>query len=219
MLQVDRFIWPKVCHRLAKAAQDEIDRLADALVAATTRGQRVLGMRGCRPGAGTTTMLLCAARCLKHRHLKVAMVDAHSTDPRLSAELGLLPKSGWEEVLAGRLPLEEVVIESADSQVAVLPALGPMPAADNPLEQEARIVESIRTLGLRYDLVLVDMGAWDETAEAGSAPAGPIGRLVDAVVLIQDVRTTNRQCLAQLHQGLVAAGIVPAGIVQNLVSV
>ena len=74
--QVDRFTWPRVCRRLMARAAEEFDRLADALLAANARGQKVLAMAGCCRGEGATTLLLCAARRLAERGVKLVLVDA-----------------------------------------------------------------------------------------------------------------------------------------------
>ena len=56
--QVDQFTWPRLCRRLIARAAGELDRLADALLAANSQGQKVLAVAGCRRGEGATTLLL-----------------------------------------------------------------------------------------------------------------------------------------------------------------
>ena len=95
--QVDRFTWPRICRRLVARAAEEFNRLADALLAANARGQKALAIAGCCRGEGATTLLLCAARRLAERGIKLILVNADLNRPRLAKRLGVQPQSGWNE--------------------------------------------------------------------------------------------------------------------------
>ena len=217
MLQVDHYTWPSACRRLGGAAAHPLDLMTDGLVAAANRGQKVLAIGGCRNGEGATTLLLCAARRLADRGHKVAMVDANLADPQLADQLGLLPQFGWEETLAGRLPLDEVVIESSHNQLAVLPLLSPFSGTGELKQDRSRLVDSIGVLADHYDFVLVDLGPLEKPEVVGGALAQGIAARLDAVVLVQDVRTTTEDQLAEIRRYLSAAGIAQPGIIQNFV--
>ena len=90
--EVDHFTWPRLCRRLIARAAEELDRLADALLAANSQGRKVLAMAGCRRGEGATTLLLCAARRLAERGIKPVLVDADLGRPRLAKRLGVQPR-------------------------------------------------------------------------------------------------------------------------------
>ena len=227
MLQVERFDWPSVCRRLSSSAANELDRLGDGLSAAVSRGQKVLAIGGCRRGDGVTTMVLCAGRTLAEQGFKLVIADADSANPELARRLGIRPQFGWEEVLAGRMSLEEVVIESVDGRLAVLPLCEPAADTHKPAEDETRVADCIATLAAHYDLVLVDVGPLEDRERIGGAIAGRIGGLstekaskmsppwADAVVLVHDVRATSGQHLIEAQRCLRAADIVQAGIIQN----
>jgi len=217
MLQVDRFNWPKVCRRLAGQAGQELDRVADALEAAMTQGSKVLAIGACRRGEGATTLLLGAAQRLAERGFKVVMVDADLTQPKLARRLQLLPESGWEETLAGRVPLEELVIESADNGLALLPVCEPFPETTITAEVETRMVEGIETLAANYDLVLIDPGPLEDFGGAGPAWPRALARRLDAVALVHKARATSPQRLAELQHALSDAGIPLVGVIQNFV--
>ena len=222
MLQVDQFAWPAVCCRLREAAGDELDRLADALVQLMARGKRVVAIGGCRRGEGATTVLLCAGRRLAELGLNLVLADAHLADPQLACRLGLQPESGWEDVLAGRLPLEEAVIESAGDRLAVLP-LRPVALASRQWdasgvsEDETRLVESIRTLAAHYDLVLLDPGPLEELGVAGASLARGIGSRLDAIVLVHHGGVTPPEDLDEVRRRLAATEIVQVGVIENFV--
>lgn len=218
MLQVDHYTWPKVCRRLSGAAAGELDRMTDRLTALVAEGRKTLGIGGCRGGEGTTTLLLCAGRRLADRGCKVVMVDAHFADPRLGKRLGLLPQFGWEEVLAGRLPLQEVAIESTRNQLAVLPLREPFAGTGGPSEDQFRLVDTFEVLAESYDVVLVDLGPLEDPDVVGGALARGIGSQLDVILLVQDVRTTTDDQLADVQGCLAAAGIAQPGTIQNFVS-
>jgi len=217
MLQVDRFVWPPVCNRLISAAGVELDRLSDAILAARDQGKRVLAIGGCRRGEGGTTLLLCVARRLTERGLRVALADADLADPQLAPRLGLQAHCGWESVWARQLPLAEVVIEAADTRLALLPLREPLGASRGSLDEPAAVAEGLDTLAASYDLVLVDPGPLEDFVGAVGMPAGGIARRLDAAVLVQDVRVTGPERLAEMQRRLAAAGIARVGVVQNLV--
>ena len=218
MLQVERYTLPKTCLRLDQAAPSALDRLTDGITAAMNRRQRVLAVGACRHGEGATTMLLCAAQRLVRRGLKVAIVDAQLEEPRLARHLGLVPEFGWEEVLTGRMSLEDVVIEAIDNGLAVLPCCRPLAVVHRSPQTESRMAESLRTLRANYDLVLIDMDPLDEsTLDADASLAQAIVARLEAVMLVHDVSITPSHHLGAVQRRLAATGIASAGVVENFV--
>ncbi|MGW8256239.1 MAG: hypothetical protein ACWGMZ_02015, partial [Thermoguttaceae bacterium] len=94
MLQVDHFIWPKVCRRLETTAYVELERLGETLISAKQQGVKVVAFGSTQHGEGVTTLVLCAARQLMTRNVKTVLVDADLNDPQLGKSLGLLPQLG-----------------------------------------------------------------------------------------------------------------------------
>jgi Mrp family chromosome partitioning ATPase len=206
--QVEQFAWSAGATRLGRAAGIQLDRLADGLAGGLADGRRVAALAGCRRGEGCTTLLLCAARRLAERGMKVMMVDADFDTPALGRRLGLLPETGWEDVLAGHLPVGEAVIESHADGLAVLPLRGPLAANVNALPTG----QTFATLRKHYDLVLVDLGQLDSAAEAVAKQG------IDAVTLVRNVRLTPPEEAAGMGSRLAAAGIWEAGVAENFVS-
>jgi Mrp family chromosome partitioning ATPase len=162
-------------------------------------------------------VLLCAGRRLAELGLNLVLADAHLADPQLACRLGLLPESGWEDVVAGRLPLVEVVIESAIDRLAVLPVRQTPAGANGGNQDEARLVESIRTLAAHYDLVLLDPGPLEELGVAGASLARGIGSRLDAIVLVHRHGVTPPEDLDEVRRSLAETEIVQAGVVENFV--
>jgi Mrp family chromosome partitioning ATPase len=217
MLRVDRFIWPPVCNRLIAAAGPELDQLASVLSSAMERKQKILAIAGSRRGEGGTTLLLCMARRLAERKIKIALADADSADPQLAGRLGLQPQFDWEAVLAGQLPLGEVVVEAVDTGMALLPLGKHLDAPANSVDRASTMASALRTLALAYDLVLVDPGPLEELLAAEGSAGRGIGAGIDAAVLVQDVRVSSAELVHEMQSRLAVAGIAPLGIVQNLV--
>jgi Mrp family chromosome partitioning ATPase len=217
LLQVDHFLWPDACQRLHSQAAGAMDQLADAFSAMVRQGRKVLGLGSCGEGEGVTTLVLAAGRRLVERGLRVVVVDANLADPQLAQRLGLLPQVGWEDALAGRLPLEEVAVESLGDRLAVLPVREPF-AGTGSESDEPQMIASLETLAAHYDVVLVDLGGLEDRATVSGALARGIGARLHAVVLVHNVRQTTPDRLADVQRCLTAASIPQAGVVENFVA-
>ena len=217
LLQTDRFDWPEVCRTLDDGAEGQIGRLADALEAGLGQGRKVVGLGGLRRGEGCTTLLLCAARQLARRGWNVLIVDADTDDPRLASRLGLAPEAGWQDVAAGRVPLDEAVIESVEDRLALLPCCGHVAERRAAGGDQPAVIAELQTLRRSYDLVLVDLGPPGAAADGEDLPAEAVAGAIDAVVLVHDVRSTSPEELARLQERLAAAGIAQAGVAENFV--
>lgn len=215
--QTGRLQWPAICRKLTDRADSEVGLLADAIAERLARDKRVVGMGSLKRGEGSTTLLLCAARRLAQQGRKTLLVDADLSHPQLPASLGLESKAGWLDVLSGRVPLEEAVIESAADGVALLP-LG---AGDNHLgsaaDGESAEAADLDVLRAVYDCVLIDLGSLGETSDRQGLLPETAGALIDAVVLVQNTRTTSREELLRLQDRFTAAGIDSVGIAENFV--
>jgi len=209
MLQVDDFCWPGICRQLEEAAAAELDRLADAAIEIAGRGQKVLAIAGCRRGEGTTALVLGVGRRLVERRRKVVLADANLANPQLAPRLAVQPQHGWEEVIGGRMPLEEVIVESVLSGLGLLPVCGASARADLSDEDKSRMADSLDLLASHYDVVLVDAAS---AADPAALPPG-----LDALLLVHNVRTTTPQRLAETERRLSQAGMPPLGIIQNFV--
>ena len=215
MLQVDGFGWPKVCTDMHPVAEGQLDCLAARLLGNDASSRAVVGIAGCEAGMGCTTVLLGVARRLARRGLNLVLLDANLANPGLASRLGLLPEVGWETVAAEQLPLAEVLIESIEDRLTLLPLCDPQPLC-NADEAEAFSTEmrrAVQALRLHYDLVLVDLGV----PGASEVGAGWAADWLDAAVLVHDVRNASPTALAQARSRLEAAGVTVAGVAENYV--
>ena len=218
MLQVDHCVWPETWSRLQTTAVRQMDQMTEGLTAIVRSGQKVLGFGSCSSGEGITTMVLAAGRRLALQGLRVALVDANLANPQIAASLGLLPQVGWEETLAGRMPLEEVLIESIADHLAVLPVRESFDNPNSAATDESRIAETLDTLAENYDAVLIDLGPLEDPATANGLLGRGLRQRLDAIVLVHSVRTTTPDRLTDLQNNLAAANIAHAGTIQNFVA-
>ncbi len=217
--RVDHFTWPKVCRRLIARAAKELDRLADALAAASARGQKVLAIAGYRRGEGATTLLLCAARRLAERGIRLALVDADLTRPRLASRLGVQPQVGWDEGAADEEgSLAQAIVEAAANNMALLPARERPAVNSRPADLSSRLARCVELLRGQYDLVLVDLGPLEDAGLANGRPAWAVPGTINGVVLTHDQRITSEEELIDIERQLAAADVTAVGIVENFVA-
>jgi Mrp family chromosome partitioning ATPase len=213
LLQVDRFAWPEICGSLI-AAQPAFTGLADELLTCVADTPRLFAITSRHRGEGRTTFLLTLARLLAGRGCRVAMVDGDFQNPQLARQLGILPEAGWEDVLSGRLPLPEVLIESNEDQVTLLPLRAAVHKSDT-LTRGPRTASTLESLRHSYQLVLCDVGTLSERAR-DLVPLLAAGSF-DASILVRDIRMTSAKELSDAARRLTDAGIATYGVAENFV--
>ena len=119
-------------------------------------------LTGLRPHVGATTVLLNLAVVAAAGGRRTAVVDAHPTRPDLAARLGHTGQAGLQDVIAGRLALEQAVVPTAVPNLRLLPARL-RDGATGPLSDGAAgwLLAWLRE---RFDVVLLDGPALDDPA-------------------------------------------------------
>jgi len=198
-LEVDAFRWSAVCDDLIANHQARWQSAVETLVAADDAGRSLIGVAGAAPGSGVTTVVTCLARLLVAAGKTVAIVDGNFANAGLAPALGLVVEAGWEDVLAGRAPLAEGVIQSIGDRVTLLPLVaGGAPAAAQLEAIHASVTAGV--LRYHYDMVLFDLGAIAHEFQ------GPVAR--------QIVRQCRLDGVA-LVAGANGAGIEPQRLMQT----
>jgi Mrp family chromosome partitioning ATPase len=217
MLQVEHFAWPKICSRLEDKTQVELDRVIDALLAAQFRGKKTFLLGGCRSGDGASSLLLTTARRLASQGLKAALVEGDWSQPQLARRLGLLPQYGWEDVLCGRMPLEEVLIESVAERLVILPVREPFGVGELPDDAQDRIVDTWASLRHHFDLILVDPGPLAKSPILDRNLANVMAGCIDAALLMKNLRRQDDGEFEAVAQALGDAGTKVIGVIENFV--
>jgi Mrp family chromosome partitioning ATPase len=190
VLEIDSVRWPAQCELLLAQYNAQFSRLAEEIRLNAAHGQRVIAISGLTRGEGRTTLALCLAQLLSATG-KIAVVDADFASPSLSAELGIATELGFDGILRGEAELAEVLIESLDNQLAILP----LPHEPSQMTATPHAVgKSLADLAEHYEVVLVDAGpVCDESTASWLCEAG---NCVDAIILAHDVRRTRTHQIA-----------------------
>jgi uncharacterized protein involved in exopolysaccharide biosynthesis/Mrp family chromosome partitioning ATPase len=163
-------------------ADEQLRRLAAALMRTRdTRGCGLFGLSGCKPGAGTTTLLLDIASTLRTLGAKVLVVEANgfARDSRLAA-----PGPGLAEWLQGQAEAETLVRPGDERQPARVHIGGQGRTALSRLD---KLGEQLIRWAQHYDFVLVDMPPL-----LSSADAELLVRSVGQMLLVLDAESVTR---------------------------
>lgn len=213
VFEVDRFGWPVVVDKLLTSQQDIFAPVVEQIRSAAEVGIRLVGIAGCRSGVGCTTVLLSLARRIAQGGKKVAMVDANFAAGNLADTLSLELDTGWEDALAGRVPLAECVVRSMADDIALLPLRGPI--AD-PIDLLVGIQTSISAGVLRhhYEVVLFDLGSVARPPQLAAVQQVVEQCRLDASIAVTDMSATDTST-GKIDQLLSVLGATCLGLVAN----
>ncbi|NOY29305.1 MAG: CpsD/CapB family tyrosine-protein kinase [Planctomycetes bacterium] len=214
MFEVDAFRWPESVCSLLQSHQSLLNPVVEQLVTAGEAGRSMVGIAGLRPGVGCSTVLMCLARLLAETGKSVAMVDGNFASCALAKSLGIEFEIGWEDVLSGRVPLAESVVNSIDDQISLLPLSGSHPV---PSELLAGIQTSVSAGVLRYhyDLVLFDLGSPGQDPQLAAARNLFEHCRIDASILVADTSATDARSGQQVDPMMSLLGSTCLGLIGN----
>lgn len=212
--EVDQFAWTEVAESLTQQAEEAIQDAGVHLRAACREGLRVLTITSSGRGEGRTTVSICLARAVAASGIRVAILDADLDNPDLAAQLGLDVTCGWDEVVLGRLPLDEVAVHSIRDRITVIPLLRSPGIKEFELN-DRRVTELIRMAAEQFDLLLIDMGPLG-TADRRMFESGE-NCPSDAAIIVHDLGAKPAEPAPTIGARLRAAGFKSVGIVENFV--
>lgn len=214
--EVPQMPWPSVARRLAAEVWQEVEQLSQVAFHVNGRWGGVWLVTGTRRGEGRTTLALALACHLAQRGRPAVLVDVDYAHPQLAQQLGIEPAAACDDVLAGRLPLEEALIESACEPVVLLPLRAGVSAGLLQATQ-LRLVGLIRRLAQAYGTVLLD--GWPLTQESppGDVLLGGLAAVVDGALVVLDVRHATRADALTAGRRLALAGVPAWHIAENYV--
>lgn len=194
-LEVPRFQWPQVSDRLIGEHRSLWKNAVAALLAADDHGRSLIGVAATGAGLGTTTIAAALARLLVDAGKTVAVVDANFAAAGLAFHLGLKVEIGWEDVLAGNVPLAEAVVQSCADRIAALPLIaGGATAAEKLDSVHASVTAGV--LRYHYDIVLFDLGDVSHSVQGSIARrATRQCRLDGAIVVVDALRAAASPAL------------------------
>jgi polysaccharide biosynthesis transport protein len=189
---------------------EQLRRMAAALIRSRdTRQQRVFGFTGCKPGAGTTTLMLELANTLRSLGFTVLAVEANGTarDPRYGSG-----RPGLVELLRGEARGGDVIAQAT----ATLPVRVAFSGSKRTgaVERIDRLGRALKGWGDMVDFVLVDMPPLLTSADAEllARTVGQVLLVVQAGVLTKDEVQRAKRLLQTIDPdavGLVVNRISP----------
>jgi len=217
VFEVDAFRWPEsVCH-LLESHESLLSPVVEQLVTASEAGRSMVGVAGLRSSVGCSTVLMCLARLLAETGKSVAMVDSNFASSTLAKSLGIEFEIGWEDVLAGRVPLAESIVNSINDQIALLPLSGSPSLAVSPSDLLAGIQTSVSAGVLRYhyDVVLFDLGSPGDDPQLSAVQKILEHCRIDASILVADTSATDAQSGQQVEPMMSLFGSTCLGLIGN----
>ena len=190
VFEVDGFRWPKITDDLLSAHHQLLVPVAEQLLDASEQGRSLIGIAGTRPNVGCSTVLMCLARLVASVGKSVALVDANFSKAALARNLGLEFETGWENVLAGELPLAECVVKSLQDRMALLPLARQTGSATELLAS----IQSAVTAGVlryHYDVVLFNLGNAAEPPQDHATHSIMQHCRLDASIIVADTERTG----------------------------
>lgn len=189
---------------------EQLRRMAAALIRSRdARQQCIFGFTACKPGAGTTTLVLELANTLRSLGFKVLAVEANGTarDRRFASG-----RPGLAELLRGQASSEDIMAEATDTlppRVAVSGGSGTVA-----IERLDRLDQALKDWAGTVDFVLVDMPSLLTSADAELLvrTVGQVLLVVEAGVVTKGEVQRARRLLQTIDPdavGLVVNRIAP----------
>jgi|HubBroStandDraft_3_1064219.scaffolds.fasta_scaffold16385_2 succinoglycan biosynthesis transport protein ExoP len=206
-----RGIYPRVFWPQTQTAEAEAIRSLRAalLVSVTNSSSRVVLVSSANAGEGKTTVALNLATVLAQQ-AKTCLVEGDLRHPMIERALGLNPRVGLEEVLTGKVSLNDALVTPGN-----IPGLTILPAAavarnSADLLASAGMVSVVSQLGQEFDYVVIDSPPVIPFSDARS-----LASLSDAVILVSRYGRTTRRAMCRASELLDDARLRVIGVVLN----
>jgi capsular exopolysaccharide synthesis family protein len=158
---------------------------------------------------GTTAVACGLAIAMAETGAKVALVDANLRTPGVSRYLALDTTPGLADVLAGATEVPEVLRDSLDGRLTVLPA-GHHPVDPGEILASPALGETVRELTEQFDVVLVDAPPLHSVADAAV-----LSKVTDSALLVVRAGRTRIADVERSTDLLERVGATLAGAVLN----
>lgn len=203
--EVDRFQWPDEIEQLFKTQAEYFDYAGKKLVLASREGLQILAVTATRSGEGSTTLALCLARAAAGAGARVGLLDGNLVRSELGEKLGVEFASGWQAAAAGDESLGEAAITGLEEGITLFPSASEPVAGVSSLA-DARVGGVIKAAAASYDLLIID---------AGTSDLGNNIELLDAAMVVRDVRLTSEEETLTVASALRQSGVKAVGVAEN----
>ena len=172
------------------------------------RGTSLL-LTGAQPKEGTTAVACGLAIAMAETGATVVLVDANLRSPGVGRYLAMDTSHGLADVLSGRAEVPDVLQDSLDGRLTVLPS-GKQPADPGEILASPRLGATVRTLTERFDVVIVDAPPLH-----GVADAAVLSKVTDSALLVVRANRTRTVDVERSMDLLERVGARLAGAVLN----
>jgi capsular exopolysaccharide synthesis family protein len=171
-------------------------------------GTRAIAFTSALSGEGKTTTAVNVALTLgRGGRNRVLLVDADLRRPSVHRMLGLRPRAGLADVVAGRAALRDCLWQFGQNQLHILPA-GNVPDDLRDTLYHAHLGETFAEVKRNFDFVIVDAAPVLRFADVPT-----LCRDLDGVVLVVRARSTPRALVGAAIGALY--GVTIHGLVLN----
>jgi capsular exopolysaccharide synthesis family protein len=172
------------------------------------RGTSLL-LTGSNEKEGTTAVACGLAIAMAETGARVVLVDANLRAPALGRYLSLDTSRGLADVLTGAARVPDVLQDSLDGRLTVLPSGDPAPDPGEILASPT-LGATLRSLTERFDIVLVDSPPLHSVADAAV-----LGKVTDSALLVVRANRTRTADVERSTDLLQRVGARLAGAVLN----
>ena len=182
------------------------------LLSSIGKPPKVILITSSTPQEGKTTTSINCALVLAHKGVRVLLIDADLRRPGIHKILGLPPRSGLSNLLAGSASIQQVMTHSP-----LLPGLSVISAGTpppNPAEllASAEMKDLVLRLREQYDHIVID-----SPPALSVTDAVVLSTMADAVVLVIRSGKTTKQALRRTCEILGRVNARTVGVLMNAV--
>lgn len=172
---------------------------------------KVIGVTSPESTDGKTTSAYNLASAYAQTGAVTVLVEADMRKPSLARDLGLQARHGLSAYLTGRDQLKNIVQQSDQPKLHVVPA-GPTPSNPPELLGGERMGRLLRELAKKADVVIIDTPPVLAVSDALA-----LTPMLDASILVVRAGKTNRERLREAMRVLGGVGAPVVGLVFNAV--
>ncbi len=216
--ETQHFAWPRKLEVLIAAAGGEFAEFATELTERCRTDRKTLVVTGAERGSGRSLITLALARMASNRNLRTVIVDLDLRQPNLSDLLGLRPELGWDDACAERLPLTDVLVESLDDRLTLMPLRNGL-ANPRALAGNRFLADALDRLREHFDLVLLDAGPLHDDAATIELAAALGGYSLDDALVVRDRRCTTPQQIQEVGRRLAVLGVRHWDVAENFTEI
>lgn len=209
--EVDQFACSETIELVTSRLGQQLREVGQELARSSRQGLNCLAVTGLDRGVGTTTVAVQLARAAAGAGVRVALIDANYATPGLCDALGVEAEQGWDDALAGGLPVAEAAVQSIADDLTLVP-LCPV-ASRGRTDAARRIAELLDQIADDFQLVILDVGAVSDAFAGTSQHFG--GHLIDAAMIVGGSQDIADRTYGDAADRLRRSGIVRLGLVEN----